>query len=103
MSIIDDFLFSLVIAIGYGLAILFGLIWLYKSTMNRTKNCSTDNHMFALEDLKTINPNSSGDDRVEWKCNVCDKVFHAQCGLDIAPKHGYIFRRSDVQSRTPTP
>lgn len=28
--------------------------------------------------------------RVQWPCRKCGKTFYAHCGLDIAPKHGYI-------------
>lgn len=53
------------------------------------------NHLFALEDLRLLNPDSTGAERVEWSCSVCGKSFEAHCGLDIAPKHGAIYRRDD--------
>ena len=54
------------------------------------KNCE---HVFMLEDLRMINPDSTGADRVEWACDKCGKVFKAQCGLDITPTHGFIQQR----------
>jgi len=30
--------------------------------------------------------------RVRWRCNKCNKKFYAHCGLDIAPRFGYIVR-----------
>jgi len=51
------------------------------------------NHRFAIQDLKLINADSDGNDRVSWACDKCGKVFNAQCGLDISPRHGKTFRR----------
>ena len=50
-------------------------------------------HRFALDDLTMVNKDSSGADRVSWPCDKCGKMFRAQCGLDISPEHGPIFRR----------
>ena len=50
-------------------------------------------HRFAMEDLTMVNRDSEGNDRVSWACDKCGKVFRAQCGLDISPEHGPIFRR----------
>lgn len=50
-------------------------------------------HRFALDDLTMVNKDSGGADRVSWACDKCKKVFRAQCGLDISPEHGPIFRR----------
>ncbi len=61
----------------------------------KQRQCS---HRFALEDLKMINPDSPGTDRVEWPCDKCGEVFTAQCGLDIAPENGPLYRRG---SETP--
>lgn len=56
-------------------------------------------HRFAIEDLVMVNPDSDGNDRVRWACDKCGKVFHAHCGLDIAPDKGVLYRRR----RLPTP
>ncbi len=54
-------------------------------------------HRFAMEDLRMVNPDSPGADRVEWPCADCGQLFKAQCGLDIIPKHGTAFRRRNVE------
>jgi hypothetical protein len=53
-------------------------------------------HRFAIEDLTMVNRDSDGDDRVEWKCSRCWKVFSAHCGLDISPSNGPIYRRGSL-------
>lgn len=50
-------------------------------------------HRFALEDLHKTGDDEDSDTRVEWACADCGKVFKAHCGLDISPKHGFMFRR----------
>lgn len=30
--------------------------------------------------------------RVVWPCNKCREKFYAHCGLDIAPKNGFIMK-----------
>lgn len=45
-------------------------------------------HEFQLADLNKIN--EDGPERVSWPCVKCGKVFTAHCGLDIAPRHGFI-------------
>lgn len=52
-------------------------------------------HRFAMEDLKLVNADSEGADRVHWPCDKCGKVFSAHCGLDISPSNGPTFRRND--------
>lgn len=46
-------------------------------------------HEFYLKDLKGTGINET-DKRVSWKCYKCNKIFYANCGLDITPKHGNI-------------
>ena len=55
-------------------------------------------HEFAIEDLRMVNMESDGDDRVEWSCAKCGKSFSAHCGLDITPEHGFVFRRGAAKS-----
>lgn len=64
----------------------------------RQKLC---NHQFAIDDLKAVNINSDGNDRVVWPCDKCGKVFKAHCGLFISPEHGPIFRRGSTKGLTP--
>lgn len=56
-------------------------------------------HKFAMEDLKRVNPDSAGTDRVQWPCDKCGKVFNAHCGLDISPSNGPAFRRNQGADR----
>ena len=49
-------------------------------------------HRFDISAIQLVNPDSEGKDRVEWPCSECGKVFNAQCGLDISPKHGPTYR-----------
>ena len=65
------------------------------------KKCT---HRFAIEDMtltniKVLDEYSYKDKghamRVYMPCDKCGKIFYAHCGLDITPKHGYLFRRSD--------
>jgi hypothetical protein len=50
-------------------------------------------HRFALDDLSLVNPDSPGNDRVEWPCSECGEAFKDHCGLDISPKHGPTYRK----------
>lgn len=65
------------------------LVAYYKSR----KVCGNGFHRFALEDLHKTGDGEDSDTRVEWACTDCGKVFSAHCGLDIAPRHGFMFRR----------
>lgn len=67
--------------------------WVALYTAWKQSRCG---HRFAVEDLRLVNPDSEGTDRVEWSCSVCGKSFEAHCGLDISPKNGFTYRR-DVQ------
>lgn len=66
-----------------------------------TRPFTKHEHRFAIEDLRMVNPDSDGADRVEWPCADCGHVFAAHCGLDISPKHGFTFRRGQGKSCTP--
>lgn len=50
-------------------------------------------HSFALDDLTVANPHGV-DDRVQWPCAKCGKVFRANYGLAISPRNGPTFQRS---------
>lgn len=53
-------------------------------------------HHFHLDDLKRNGPEfENTDNRVTWSCFKCGKSFAAHCGLNIAPKHGYIVQNKE--------
>ena len=52
------------------------------------RKCS---HEFELKDLHKTGESEDGCRRVAWPCRKCGKVFYAHCGLDISPKHGFVF------------
>lgn len=56
----------------------------------KQKVCS---HAFAINDLKKTGKDEDSKERVSWPCVKCGKVFLANCGLDISPKHGPTFRK----------
>ena len=53
-------------------------------------------HEFELKDLHKTVESEDGNRRVAWPCRKCGKVFHAHCGLDISPAHGFIVPNNPI-------
>lgn len=53
------------------------------------------------EYFKDVYHGESATKRVKWPCSKCKRVFHAHCGLDIAPAHGPIVANTREEGDDP--
>lgn len=52
-------------------------------------------HLFDYADMKRNPEKEDTDERIEWRCWKCGKVFKRQCGLEV------LFHGEVLQSPTP--